>query len=176
MSIICCICNCSIIITCRKQPHLSCPKHTRRGRVGSSRWLNSSLATYTLSERQNQSITISVGGRKLESYTDAIARKVLPSSSNVNFVQLDVDGDDVSVLSETLRQWKEKAKHEDTPNNLQCCLVVNTAGPFQGRRNPTLLSSCIDLHIPYVDVCDEWELALTSKVDIPKQSTRVYRV
>jgi hypothetical protein len=106
-----------------------------------------------------------VGGRKLESYTDAIARKVLPSSSNVNFVQLDVDGDDVSALSETLRQWKEKAKHEDTPNNLQCCLVVNTAGPFQGRRNPTLLSSCIDLHIPYVDVCDEWELALTSKVE-----------
>ena len=136
------------------------------GRVGGStvRWLR------TLSERQQQHITISVGGRRRESYIDAIARKVLPSSSssssssNVNFIQLDVDGD-ASVLSETLRRWKEKAKHEDDPNNLQYCLVVNTAGPFQGRRNPTLLSSCIDLHIPYVDVCDEWELALTSKVE-----------
>lgn len=130
------------------------------GRVDGStvRWLR------TLSERQQQHITISVGGRKHESYTDAIARNVLPSSLNVNFVQIDVDGD-VSVLSETLRQWKEKAKHEDAPNNnLQYCLVVNTAGPFQGRRSPTLLSSCIDLHIPYVDVCDEWELALSSKV------------
>jgi short subunit dehydrogenase-like uncharacterized protein len=44
-----------------------------------------------------------------------------------------------------------------------CGLVVHTAGPFQGRKDPSLLRCCIKAGIQYVDVCDEYELAVTSK-------------
>ena len=75
---------------------------------------------------------------------------------------MDIDGEP-SQLEQALQQWKTSCASDD-------CLVVHTAGPFQGRRTPTLLSSCLDLSIPYVDVCDEWELAEVSKLDLDQRA------
>ena len=61
------------------------------------------------------------------------------------------------MLKQTLTQWKESGENS---------LIIHTAGPFQGRRSPVLLKSCIDLGIPYVDVCDEWDLAEISKEEL----------
>ncbi|KAL3784495.1 hypothetical protein HJC23_013638 [Cyclotella cryptica] len=129
------------------------------GRVGGStvRWLE------TLSSRQNtlphspssaSTVSLTVGGRKIESFEAAQRNKVIPSK-NVDFLSLDIDGDE-SILKQTLHRWKQRA-------NENPCLVIHTAGPFQGRRSPILLATCIDLGIPYVDVCDEWDLAKLSK-------------
>jgi len=124
------------------------------GRVGGStvRWLK------TLSDRQQtpeNPISITVGGRKKASYQSAIQNKVIPSDGSVDFLKMDIDGEE-SLLEQSLTQWKTDCASDD-------CMVVHTAGPFQGRRSPTLLSKCLDLSIPYVDVCDEWELAEVSK-------------
>jgi len=42
-------------------------------------------------------------------------------------------------------------------------MVVHTAGPFQRRTDPTLMRCCVKHKIPYVDVCDEFELAAKAK-------------
>ncbi|KAL3781686.1 hypothetical protein ACHAWO_010397 [Cyclotella atomus] len=122
------------------------------GRVGGStvQWLD------TLSSRQSLPAKLTVGGRRLESYQAAIRNNVIPSTG-VDFLSLDIDGDE-SKLQKTLARWSEGSSGG--------CLVVHTGGPFQGRRSPVLLSSCIDLGIPYVDVCDEWDLAEISKEDL----------
>ena len=122
------------------------------GRVGGStvRWLE------TLSSRQSLPTKLTVGGRRRESFQAAIRNNVIPSTG-VDFLPMDIDGDE-SVLKQTLVRWTQSASSDDNT-----CLVVHTAGPFQGRRSPVLLSSCIDLGIPYCDVCDEWDLAEISK-------------
>ncbi len=122
------------------------------GRVGGStvRWLK------TLSDREQNPISITVGGRRSESYKAALRKKVIPSEG-ADFVSLDIDGDE-SVLKQTLEQWKDSR----TPSN-DGCMVVHTGGPFQGRTSPILLRSCIELAMPYADVCDEFELAEASK-------------
>ena len=92
----------------------------------------------------------------MESFQAAIRNNVIPDTG-VDFLPVDIDGDE-SMLKQTLTQWTQRASDDDGR-----CLVVHTAGPFQGRRSPVLLSSCIDLGIPYCDVCDEWDLAEISK-------------
>jgi saccharopine dehydrogenase-like NADP-dependent oxidoreductase len=69
------------------------------GRVGGStvRWLK------TLSDRQQNPVSITVGGRRNESYQAALRNKVIPSE--VDFLSMDIDGDE-SVLKRTLEQWK----------------------------------------------------------------------
>ncbi|KAL3769842.1 hypothetical protein ACHAW5_000714 [Stephanodiscus triporus] len=92
-------------------------------------------------------------------------------------MKLDVDGDPTEI-ADALRRWKFGSKEgggrgggggttttTGTDDGDDRHLVVHTAGPFQGRRSPNLLSSCIDMSIPYVDVCDEWELAESSKLE-----------
>jgi len=116
---------------------------------------------------------ITVGGRRRESYEAALRNNVIPPE--VEFLSLDVDGDGI-LLKQTLQQWQSSCNGYDDENrqsqqqqqrqqqhNKPKCLVVHTGGPFQGRTKPTLLSTCLSLSIPYVDVCDEWELAETSK-------------
>ena len=129
------------------------------GRVGGStvRWLD------TLSQREQNPISITVGGRRSESYQAAIKNKVLPSEG-VDFVSLDIDGDE-SVLKDTLEQWKNSRSSSDDG-----CMVVHTGGPFQGRTSPVLLRSCIELAIPYADVCDEFDLAETSKEELHQKA------
>ena len=128
------------------------------GRVGGStvRWLK------TLSDRQQNPVTITVGGRRNESYQAAIRNKVIPSE--VDFLSMDIDGDE-SVLKRTLEQWKLSTNDEEGG-----CMVVHTGGPFQGRTSPVLLRSCIELSMPYADVCDEWELAETSKKELDQKA------
>ena len=128
------------------------------GRVGGStvRWLK------TLSDRQQNPVSITVGGRRSESYQAAIRNKVIPSE--VDFLSMDIDGDE-SVLKRTLEQWKSSTNDEEGG-----CMVVHTGGPFQGRTSPVLLRSCIELSMPYADVCDEWELAETSKVELDQKA------
>jgi hypothetical protein len=109
--------------------------------------------------------SISIGGRKRVSYDAALRNGVIPprkNGANFDFVNIDVDGDEIK-LAESLRRWKVGGTTKAASGNDDVCLVVNTAGPFQGRRSPTLLSCCIDMSIHYVDVCDEWELAEASR-------------
>ena len=42
-------------------------------------------------------------------------------------------------------------------------LVVHTAGPFQGRQEPSLLKACLAAGVPYCDVCDELVLSRNAK-------------
>jgi len=42
-------------------------------------------------------------------------------------------------------------------------LVVHTAGPFQQKRNPEVLRAAIEVRVPYIDVCDDIELAQEAK-------------
>ena len=130
------------------------------GRVGGStvRWLQ------TLADRKQHPISITVGGRKRESYQSAINNKVIPSEG-VDFLSMDIDGDK-SVLQQSLQRWKSSCTSDE-------CLVVHTAGPFQGRLDQTLLSASLDLSIPYCDVCDEWELAEVSKLDLDQRAKDV---
>ncbi len=116
------------------------------GRVGGStvRWLKE----YS-SRDPNMDLKISVGGRSKKSFDKAKQNGVIPDG-NINFVPLD------------WAEWDD-SKIEEAILGCDCGLVVHTAGPFQGRTDPTLLRCCVKHKIPYVDVCDEFELAAKAK-------------
>ncbi|OEU23588.1 hypothetical protein FRACYDRAFT_233763 [Fragilariopsis cylindrus CCMP1102] len=126
------------------------------GRVGGStvRWLQE-LAGRTENNKLN--IKIKVGGRTKKSFEQAKKRGVLPLEMNAedDFIQLD--------WAEWNEEQIETAILSSSDSNNNIGLVVHTAGPFQGRTDPTLLRCCIKHNIHYVDVCDEYELAVTSK-------------
>lgn len=42
-------------------------------------------------------------------------------------------------------------------------LVIHAAGPFQRKGSCTVLEACIDLKVPYVDVCDDHEYTEATK-------------
>ncbi|EJK49788.1 hypothetical protein THAOC_31304 [Thalassiosira oceanica] len=123
------------------------------GRVGGStvRWLK------TLSDRRQDAVEIAVGGRRRESFEAAVRNKIVPRTTP--YIQFDLE--DPVAVSTALQDWK--ASDDE-------CLLVHTAGPFQGRTDPTLLRACIDMQIPYVDVCDEWDLAEKSKADLHQKA------
>ena len=113
------------------------------GRVGGStvRWL----------QKHNQrdpslELTVKVGCRTQESFNKAQQRGVVPKD-DCEYIPVDLDGGDEAL----------------TKAIIGCGLVVHTAGPFQGRTDPALLRCCVQQGIPYVDVCDEYELAVTAK-------------
>ncbi|KAL7547023.1 hypothetical protein ACHAWF_010339, partial [Thalassiosira exigua] len=145
------------------------------GRVGGStvRWLR------TLSERRGRLASVTAGGRREGSYDAAVRSGVLPPGGEVDFLSLDVDGD-ASEVRRSLERWRDSRKGRSASSTTSGesgddddddpCLVVHTGGPFQGRRSPTLLSACIDLKMPYVDVCDEWELAEASKSELDEKA------
>jgi len=119
------------------------------GRVGGStvRWL------HELSRRPGtEAISVAVGGRSTSSFVAAqqrLARQGVPPSE-IGFVAMDVEAS-----AEALR-----------PIVRGRAIVANTAGPFQGRREPTLLAACVAEGVAYVDVCDEWDLARESKASL----------
>lgn len=116
------------------------------GRVGGStvRWLKK----YS-SRDPNIDLQIKVGGRSKDSFDTAKRKGVIPDGS-IEFVPLD------------WAEWDDN-KIEKAILGCDCGLVVHTAGPFQGRTDPTLLRCCVKHKIPYVDVCDEFELAAKAK-------------
>ena len=116
------------------------------GRVGGStvRWLKE----YS-SRDPDMDLQISVGGRSKKSFDVARKNDVIPDG-NIKFVPID------------WAEWDDD-KIEDAILGCDCGLVVHTAGPFQGRTDPTLLRCCVKHNIPYVDVCDEFELAAKAK-------------
>ena len=118
------------------------------GRVGGStvRWLQK------YSNRQGLDLNVQVGCRTKESFEKAQQSGVV--GNDVSFQAVDLDGPS-SKLSEAIQG---------------CGLVVHTAGPFQGRTDPALLRCCIQSSIPYVDVCDEYELAVTAKDQLMEQA------
>ena len=113
------------------------------GRVGGStvRWLEE----YS-SRDPTLDLSLKVGCRTKKSFEIAQQKGVLPKS--IEYVRVNLD----SQNDEQLKQAMDG-----------CGLVVHTAGPFQGRTDPALLRCCIAKGIPYVDVCDEYELATTAK-------------
>ena len=116
------------------------------GRVGGStvRWLKK------YSSRDPEiDLQIKVGGRSRDSFDSAKRNGVVPDG-DIQFVPLD------------WAEWDDD-KIEEAILGCNCGLVVHTAGPFQGRTDPTLLRCCIKHKIPYVDVCDEFELAAKAK-------------
>lgn len=120
------------------------------GRVGGStvRWLEEYASRETIPSLPKD-LKVSVGCRTRDSFDKAQRRGVIPSSVDYVPISLDCESDD------------ELLQALDGFN-----LVVHTAGPFQGRKDPTLLRCCVEKKIPYVDVCDEYELAVTSKKDL----------
>ena len=167
LSILCLLTNC---LTCNA---LNVLVVGGSGRVGGStvRYLK------TLTDRQIQTqststqspVSITVGGRRVESYETAKRNNVIPSMG-VDFCQVDVDGEEL-LLKQSIQQWKQSCtSSNDATATSDQCLVVHTAGPFQGRRSPSLLSACLDLSIPYVDVCDEWDLAEISKEELHQKA------
>lgn len=51
-------------------------------------------------------------------------------------------------------------------------LVVNTAGPFQGKSKDSnlLMEKCLSSKVPYIDVCDDFETAKRAKRDFSEQA------
>jgi hypothetical protein len=51
-------------------------------------------------------------------------------------------------------------------------LVINTAGPFQGKSKESnlLLGKCLSSSVPYVDVCDDFETAKRAKRDFSQKA------
>ena len=120
------------------------------GRVGGStvRWLKE----YS-SRDPTIDLKIKVGGRSKNSFEIAKRKGVIPNDTgkdNIEFIALD------------WAEWNDD-QIEKAILGCNCGLVVHTAGPFQGRTDPTLLRCCVKHSIPYVDVCDEYELAAKSK-------------
>eukprot|EP00967_Tisochrysis_lutea_P027858 scaffold32374_cov31-Tisochrysis_lutea.AAC.2 len=118
------------------------------GRVGGStvRWL------HELSQREGGGLSVAVGGRSAASFERAqqrLARQGVPASA-LHFVRMDAELS-VDDLREIVRGR---------------AIVAHTAGPFQGRRDPTLLRACLAEGVAYVDVCDEWELARLAKEEL----------
>ena len=116
------------------------------GRVGGStvRWLQK----YSSRQKELADLEVKVGCRTKDSFDKARMNNVLPSS--VDFVPINLDGPIDQIVSAI----------ED------CDLVVHTAGPFQGRTDPVLVRCCVEQKIPYVDVCDEYELAVAAKQEL----------
>jgi saccharopine dehydrogenase-like NADP-dependent oxidoreductase len=119
------------------------------GRVGGStvRWL------YELSRRDgSDGLPVAVGGQSAASFVAAqrrLSEKGVPAAE-LQFVPMDVEAS-VDTLRAVVRGR---------------AIVVHTAGPFQGRRDPVLLAACIAEGVPYVDVCDEWHLAQQAKTSL----------
>jgi len=95
--------------------------------------------------QQNGARRVSVGGR-----TNVVGGFSVGGNDRFDFVN--IDKDDRNSLSTV--SWSDFD------------LVVNTAGPFQGKTSQTnlLLSKCIEASVPYIDVCDDFETATRAKV------------
>jgi len=128
------------------------------GRVGGStvRWLEEYGSRGILEDVQ-----LAVGCRTQASFDKAKQKGVLPKSVQ-RFVALDLN-----VPENNNNNNNNNSKDDSIASAIQGFdLVVHTAGPFQGRTDPTLLRACVQQKIPYVDVCDEYELAVTSKKEL----------
>jgi len=67
---------------------------------------------------------------------------------------------------------KDEEESVSVLKDLSYDLVVNTAGPFQGKSTKVniLLGKCIDSRIPYIDVCDDFGTAKKAKSDFHQQA------
>ena len=116
------------------------------GRVGAStvRWFDK------LSRRNGSPLRIAVGGRDVASFERTrarLAQQGMVGSGELSFVPIDLDGG-AAALSAAVAG---------------ASLVVHTAGPFQGREEPSLLRAALGAGVPYCDVCDELLLTRNSK-------------
>ena len=116
------------------------------GRVGAStvRWLDK------LSRRNGTPLTIAVGGRDAASFERTrarLAQQGMAGAGELSFAPIDLDGG-AAALSAAVSG---------------ASLVVHTAGPFQGREEPSLLRAALGAGVPYCDVCDELLLTRNSK-------------
>ena len=116
------------------------------GRVGAStvRWLDK------LSRRNGTPLTIAVGGRDAASFERTrarLAQQGMVGAGELSFAPIDLDGG-AAALSAAVAG---------------ASLVVHTAGPFQGREEPSLLRAALGAGVPYCDVCDELLLTRNSK-------------
>lgn len=113
------------------------------GRVGAStvRWLDK------LAKAEGLPLSLSIGGRSRGSFEAAADRLRARGVADVDFVEVDLDGDEASLASAVAGRG----------------LVVHTAGPFQQREDPALLRACVAAGVPYCDVCDELVLSRNGK-------------
>ena len=116
------------------------------GRVGAStvRWLDK------LSRRNGAPLTIAVGGRDAANFERTrarLAQQGMVGADELTFAPIDLDGG-AAALSAAVAGVS---------------LVVHTAGPFQGREEPSLLRAALGAGVPYCDVCDELLLTRNAK-------------
>jgi len=129
------------------------------GRVGGStvRWLKE-LA----SRDPDLRLKLKVGGRSRSSFESAKRRGVIPTLDPDTCTNGECANAEIDFVHVDWTDWTDETL-DDILRREGCGLVVHTAGPFQGRTDPKLVRACSRLGIPYVDVCDEFELAQTAK-------------
>lgn len=113
------------------------------GRVGAStvHWLD---RLTNQSGKGTPTLRLGIGGRNTTNFETTRNRLGL---QDLAFKHVDVDGESQSIMA-AIKEVK---------------LVINTAGPFQGRFNPNLLQACIKAGVPYCDVSDELLLSRNAK-------------
>lgn len=111
---------------------------------------------------------VTVGGTNELRFQESYERwkKLFPEASleNVNFKPLDRENPE-SVRQVLLDQTDLSKKYD---------LVIHTAGPFQGKvksRN-AVLETCVDIGVPYLDVCDDYCTAMGAKTRYSETAVR----
>ena len=108
------------------------------GRVGGS-------AVRCIHERFGDEITLSVAGRSEKNWNDFLGRTKEPLTG-VEFVALDIS--EKEDLNRIIPQYD---------------LVIHTAGPFQGIKDPSVLETSLRHGKLYIDVCDDVALSSTAR-------------
>lgn len=114
------------------------------GRVGGS----TALWLQKFCVRDGVPLELAIGGRSISSFEKACQRLegLGMDTTALEFVRMDID--DLDSITSAISGRS---------------LCIHTAGPFQQRERPTLLSACIRAGVPYCDVCDEIILTQNSK-------------
>jgi short subunit dehydrogenase-like uncharacterized protein len=121
--------------------------------VGGSGRVGGSVAAQLVKYKSH----VTVGGTRLESFQAAKARwsKRFANLRDIDFCALNKENSTsiVAVLE-----------------NDDYDLVVNTAGPFQGKVNVPngVLEACVAKSVPYIDVCDDYCTAMAAKAKFAK--------
>ena len=97
----------------------------------------------------NKDNDVTIVGRSNDNYNN-ILKRINRNEDEVKFVNCDIN-DEVLV-----RDILNKKKYD---------CIINSAGPFQGLDEPTLMKICLESGLNYIDVCDDIKLSRTARLD-----------
>jgi hypothetical protein len=102
---------------------------------------------------------VTVGGTNEQHFETSRARWKVLFPDNAAALLTDVD------FATLDREQASSVKQVLQQDSISFDLVVNTAGPFQGKKRAPngVLEACVDFSKPYVDVCDDYCTATATK-------------